>query len=800
MATTPATTAIGTSSLDVNSIVAQLMTVERQPISKLNAREASYQAKLSAYGTVKGAVSNFQTALQNLNSPSKFNTLKATSSDATVVSASATSVAVAATHSLNVTSLAQSQKLAATGQTNSNAALGSGTSTTVTFDFGTISGGSLASGKYSGATFTSNGSGTKSVTIDSTNNSLQGIRDAINAAKIGVTASIVNDGSATPYRLVLASDNNGTSNSLNITASGDATISALLTNNPGTVATVTGSNTIATGSKVAAAAAGTTAGTLAAGSLVANTSAGAISIGAVTLGTNAATNGAAIALAINTALAAAPGGAAVNGTAAADGLGIITITAGTSPITLSMGGYAANSATATANQTTLIAQTGFSAAQLGTQAIGTQNMSQTATAQNAVFTVDGIAVSKVSNTVSDVIPGVTFTLSKEAATANLTVAQDTAGVSSSISGFVKAYNDLSATLKNVSAYDAATKVAATLQGDSTVRALQTQLRGMLSTAVAGSSGVLSSLSDIGITTQKDGSLALNQAKLDSVMSSNFSDIASLFTSVGKATDSLVSFGGASTASKAGSYAVNITQIATQGKLTGGAAAVTNIQLGVNDTLNFSVNGIVASVVLTANPAYTATTLATELQSKLNSVAALSSAGVSVAVTQSAGVLTITSAKYGSSSSVAVTGGNGAANLLGAPTQSNGVDVVGTIGTGTTTSGNGQTLTALNGDPQGLSIVINGGALGARGTLNYSQGYAAAMSQWTSSMLSSSGSLASAANGINNTIRDISKRRSDLETRLVNVEKRYRAQFTSLDSMLTSMNQTSTYLTQQLARL
>lgn len=796
MATTP-TSAVGTSSLDVNSIVSQLMTVERQPIAKLNTKEASYQAKLSAFGSVKGSVAGFQTALQALNSPSKFNTLKATSSDATVVSASATSIAAAGTYSLDVTSLSQSQTLVAAGQTSSAATIGTGTSTTITFDFGTISGGSFASGTYSGATFTSNGDGTESVTIDSTNNSLQGIRDAINAADIGVTATIVNDGSAAPYRLVLSSADNGVSNSMNITVSGETAISDLLTNNPGTVAAVAGSNTIAAGTKVATAAAGTTAGTLAAGTLIANTSAGAISIGEVTLGTDAATNGAAIALAINTALAAAPGGAAVNGTAAADGAGVITITAGTSAITLSMGSFAVDSATATANQATLAAQTGFDAAQLGTQAIGTQKMSESVTAQNAVFEVNGISVSKASNTVTDVIQGVTFTLGKESSTATLTVAQDTAGISGSITSFVTAYNELAKTLKNVSAYDAASKQAATLQGDSTVRTLQSQLRGLLGASVVGTSGALTTLSAIGITTQKDGSLAINQTKLNSVLASNFSDVASLFTSVGKATDSLVSFNNATTATKAGSYAVNVTQIATQGKLSGGSVAVTNIVANTNDALTFSVNGISASVVLTANPSYTATTLAAELQSKINSVSALSTAGISVAVTQSGGILTITSAQYGSSSTVAITGGNGATDLLGTPTQTNGADVVGTIGAVNAT-GSGQVLSAVNGDPQGLSIVINGGALGARGTLNYSQGYASTLSQWSTAILASDGSLASVTDGLNNTIKDIGKRRSDLETRLIEVEKRYRAQFTALDTMLTSMNNTSTYLTQQLA--
>ncbi|MDP1996706.1 MAG: flagellar filament capping protein FliD [Gallionella sp.] len=650
----------------MNSIVSQLMTVERQPIAKLNSREVGYQAKLSAYGSVKGAVAGFQSALQGLNSPSKFNTLKATPSDASVLSASATSIAVAGTYSLDVTSLSQAQKLVAGGTTSSTAAISDGVATTVTFDFGTISGGAFDSGtgKYTGAVFTSNGSGTKSIAIDSSNNSLQGVRDAINAAQIGVTATIVNDGSATPYRLVLSSDNNGVSNSLKVSASGgDGTIDTLLAHDPA----------------------------------------------------------------------------------------------------------------------------------------GTQNLEETVTAQNAVFKVNGISISKTSNTVSDVIQGVTFTLNKEAATASLTVARDTAGVNSSISSFVKAYNDLAATLKNLSAYDSATKQAATLQGDSTVRTLQSQLRSMLSTPVVGTSGALTTLADIGIISQRNGSLALDQTKLDSAMASNFSDVASLFTSVGKATDSLVGFNNATTATKAGSYAVTVTQIATQGKLSGGSAAVTNIQSGVNDALSFSINGISASVVLTANPAYTATTLAAELQSRLNSVTALANAGISVAVSETAGKLTITSAQYGSVSSVAITGGNGATDLLGTPTQANGVDVLGSIGTATT-SGSGQILSAVNGDPQGLSIAINGGVLGARGTMNYSQGYAAILSGWSTSMLASDGPLASVTNGISSTIKDIGKRRSDLETRLIEVERRYRAQFTALDAMLTSMNNTSTYLSQQLAQL
>jgi len=83
----------------------------------------------------------------------------------------------AGAYSVEVSKLAQSQKLVATGQASATAAIGAGT---LTFDFGTISGGTFdaVTGKYTGAGFASNGAGIKTVTIDASNNSLAGIRDA----------------------------------------------------------------------------------------------------------------------------------------------------------------------------------------------------------------------------------------------------------------------------------------------------------------------------------------------------------------------------------------------------------------------------------------------------------------------------------------------------------------------------------------------------------------------------------------------------------------------------------------------
>jgi len=664
-----ATSATSSTNLDVNGIVSQLMAVERRPITKLDTKEAGYQAKLTAYGTIKGALSGFQAAVQSLSGSSKFQAVKATASDTTIFSASASSIAVAGNYSLEITNLAQAQKLVAAGQPSSTATIGDGTATTVTFDFGKITGGAFDSGtgKYTGASFESSGAGNKSITIDSSNNSLQGIRDAINAAKIGITATIVNDGSPTaPYRLALSSDSSGVNNSLKITTSGgDGSIDALLAHDPAGLPAV-------------------------------------------------------------------------------------------------------------------------------------QHLSQTVAAQNADFKVNGVSVSKASNSISDVVQGVTLTLNKTTASpATLTVARDTASIGSSVSGFVKAYNDLTKTLKDVSAYDAASKQGAILQGDATVRTLQSQLRGMLSASVVGTSGALTTLSDVGVSFQKDGTLALNQTKLESAIASNFSDIASLFAATGRATDSLVSHSGASGNTRPGNYAVNITRIATRGSITGdfSVPASGNV-VDPGATMSVTLDGVTAPVVLTAGT-YTDAQLAAMVQSAINGTSAFSSVGSSVVATIGGGYMSITSNKYGSDSEVGFTAPASFMGTVTAGTKGN--DVAGTIG-GFAATGSGQVLKAIGGDPVDLSIIVSGGTTGARGILNYSHGYAYLLDKWATSSMASDGVLASRTDGIGRTITDIGKQRTALENRLINIEKRYRAQFTALDGMLSSMNQTSTYLTQQLSQL
>lgn len=220
------------SGLDVKSLVSQLMAVEQQPLVQLTRQEASYTAKLSGLGAVGGALSSLQTAAQAMASAST-DAFKTAVSDSTVLTAAAASAAVAGSYSVAVTALAQQQKLIAAGVASSTDAIGTGAATTLSFQAGTISG-TLTDGIYDpGASFTPDPeTSAVVVTIDSSNNTLTGIRDAINAADTGFTATIINDGSGSPYRLSLTSNDTGIASSLQLTVSGDATLQSLLGYDP----------------------------------------------------------------------------------------------------------------------------------------------------------------------------------------------------------------------------------------------------------------------------------------------------------------------------------------------------------------------------------------------------------------------------------------------------------------------------------------------------------------------------------------------------------------------------------------
>ena len=174
--------------IDTSSIVSQLMALERAPEQILTNQKTTLQTQASEYSKLSSLLTTLQSTMAGMNTASTFSAKTVSVADSTVASATATGSAQAGNHTLKVTSLAQSQTLISESSTNS----GYASDTAQNFGTGTI-------------TIANSADPTHPVTvnIDSTNNSLQGIAAAINASGANVTASVVNDGSGTPYRLAI---------------------------------------------------------------------------------------------------------------------------------------------------------------------------------------------------------------------------------------------------------------------------------------------------------------------------------------------------------------------------------------------------------------------------------------------------------------------------------------------------------------------------------------------------------------------------------------------------------------------
>ena len=197
------------SGLDVETIVKALVDADVAPkTNHLNRREAELTAELSAVGSLKSKLSELNTTIEDLADGTAFDLLKIDSPDAvSIVQTGSPSIG---RYGVNITQLADSQVLASGGFASAATVVGTGT---LTFNIGEPSYAAGSSGAYSG--FAPVSSKTVSVTIDSSNNTLSGIRDAVNASSVGITASLVVDGSQT--RLLFTADESGASTAISIT-------------------------------------------------------------------------------------------------------------------------------------------------------------------------------------------------------------------------------------------------------------------------------------------------------------------------------------------------------------------------------------------------------------------------------------------------------------------------------------------------------------------------------------------------------------------------------------------------------
>ncbi|WOF79560.1 flagellar filament capping protein FliD [Pseudomonas sp. FeN3W] len=379
-------TGIG-SGIDIDSIVSSMVAAERAPKeTQLNNLQKKTTTQITAIGALKSAISDFQTALGGLNKPDVFQARSATSSKSDLVSVSANTTAGAGRYQVEVKELATSSKIALGAVPNS---------ADEPARFG------------NGALEIKLGEESFSVTVDASNNTLAGLRDAINqaGAETGVSATIVTDDKGA--RLVLSSNQTG--------ADKDITVEAT------------------------------------------------------------------------------PAGTAGSGQQSLDAMA-------------------------------------FNGVENSDDPAGARILAH---AQSAVITVDGLTVTSETNKVEGAIEGVTLDLKDKTAEnepLTINVAEDKAGVKKKIQSFVDAYNKLISVIntqtKVTSVGDDKTPVTGALVGDASARTLLSTIRNEL---VSGQGdGALRTLTDIGITTQKDGTLKIDDAKLEKAMANNFVELPGLF--------------------------------------------------------------------------------------------------------------------------------------------------------------------------------------------------------------------------------------------------------------------------------
>lgn len=366
---------------------------------------------------------------------------------------------------------------------------------------------------------------------------------------------------------------------------------------------------------------------------------------------------------------------------------------------------------------------------------GAQNLTENQAATDATFKLNGVDISRSTNTIDDVITGLTFELSgtNVGAPSKIEVTRNTSQITEKVQEFVEAYNSLQGLISENTAFNADNPAASgLLLGDASTRSILNQIQRLIGTSIEGlESASVRSLADLGILTNKDtGQLEFNTTQFENALAADAFSVAGVFSEQGRTTGSQVEFVRAGLATVPGSYDINITQAATKGSFTAGAALTgSTIIDGDNDALSVSIDGTSSGLILLDAGTYTDEELVAEIQAKINADFALSEAGKSAVVSLDASnQLVITSDTFGRDSQVEITAidNNSVSDLglfLGAGEA--GLDVAGTIN-GVVAGTNNQPATSakfsatgslsgstvINADNDGLAVTVDGISSGA----------------------------------------------------------------------------------------
>ncbi len=747
------------SGINYNDLVTGLMQLERRPVSLLQSRQNDYEVKIAAILNLSTKLSSYKSSLEELNSSEKFNIKTAsvtkTSSGEELLTVSSSGSAAVGSYSIQVNQLAAASKKASQGWVDDNTtAIASGSGS---FRFKVGSGGA--------------------VTTISINNSmtLQELRDEINTADGGVTASIINDGTGSnPYRLILTADNTGSSNDVIITQNNtdldftnkkvEAAYAYTTNSYSGTVTSNAGNNYTGTTNKTF--------------------------LAEITTGGTPASTDARYKFSTD---------------------GGITWTTGVTVAADDTSQYIDGSGSSNStNEGVKIKFTG------GTLAIGDRFTidvfnPEMQEARDAVIEVDNATIVKSSNTITDAIQGITMNLLKvdTASTLTLTVFSDTSSAKSSIENFVESYNSLYEFINDQLSYDPDTEAESDpLLGDPTLLEIRRKIGNAVTGTIPGlSTAEYTNLSQIGITSDyKTGQLSLDETKLNNALSSDSDAVAKLFIGTAAPTNQAITFVSKTSETQAGTYSIYISTAPEQATLSGDVDLSSN-GLSSNETLTF----MYSENYTETSPTYTTFSVTLNAGDKINTIVnslnstfATNEAGLSA--TNNNGNLKITSTDYGADVWFQIsndyTGGSTYQIWSSESTRKDaGVDIVGNINNHRA-DGDGNILISKSGFAEdGLKISTTSNQTGLFGTISVSLGIADRLPSILDSYVdSTSGVLKSKESSIQKTVDDIEDQISRIEERLADKEQRLRDRFARLEVLLAKYQTQGDYLANQLGQL
>ena len=428
-----------------------------------------------------------------------------------------------------------------------------------------------------------------------------------------------------------------------------------------------------------------------------------------------------------------------------------------------------------------------------TDGTGGLGLTELVAGQDAEVIVDGFTITRSTNTITDVISGVTLNLIGEDtdATITLNVNRDNDGIKEKIQGFVDSYNELMSYIDKQNTASGDGETTKTLFADASLRSVKTTLRSTILSGVSGLDSTLDHLSLIGINIDRYGQLSIDDDELDGYLESNFAEVVNLFAAQGTSSSSELSYVYSGDATVAGDYEVEITQVATKastqgtgfsGTLTSGATLTLTSLGGTEENISLTVGMAMEAIVDAINTGDT----------------------LGITAENIGGQLSLSSSSYGSSGNFTVSGIS--ADLGIADNTYSGIDVAGRIrvegsSDWMTMTGKGQALTGDDDqDVDGLVIKYTGTTTGTL-DFTFTMGIGGKLDQALYTMTDSiDGYVATKQDSLQNQIDNIDDKIDNLEVRLTRYQETLMAKYSTMEAMLSTLQSQQDWLTSQIDTL